>query len=122
MSENKIVINTQLVSEKILATSKIEELSIQLNYGSNVFKYKVQSVIDSVLSIRSEGTFDIVSPIFRASIDKATVTYKKYKLTNQGSLKFSFSKDKVEFEQFVLRRKKKFLEYLVNLVIWGIKI
>lgn len=119
LSENKIVINTQLVSEKILATSKIEELSIQLNYGSNVFKYKVQSVIDSVLSIRSEGTFDIASPIFRASIDKATVTYKKYKLTNQGSLKFSFSKDKVEFEQFVLRRKKEIFRISGELGYWG---
>lgn len=105
-SQRKLKIFTQLKSDKLIASSKIEDIRVQLDYDTDVFKYKIHSIVDSLLSIRSEGTFDISSPIFRASIDKATIEYKKYKLTNLGALKFSFAKDKVEFEQFALRRKK----------------
>ncbi len=102
----KIKLITSVESEKIFTGSNIENLSIQVDYDSDVFKYKIYSVVDSLLSIRSEGTFDISTPNLRATIDKATITYKKYKLTNQGQLIFSFGKDKVNFEQFVLRRKR----------------
>ncbi len=105
-SQRKLKIFTQLKSDKLIASSKIEDIRVQLDYDTDVFKYKIHSIVDSILSIRSEGTLDISSHIFRASIDKATIEYKKYKLTNLGALKFSFARDKVEFEQFALRRKK----------------
>lgn len=104
--KNRLKLLTLFTSEKILTSSKIEDINIKVDYDSDTFKYRVQSVVDSLLLIRSEGTFDISSPIFRASIDKATIIYKKYKLTNLGPLDFSFSKDKIEFDHFVLRRKK----------------
>lgn len=117
--EKKLKLFTQIKSEKILASSKIEDVNLQLDYDTDVFKYRIQSLVDSLLSIRSEGTFDVSSPIFKANIEKATITYKKYKLTNQGALKFSFSKDKVEFDQFVLRRKKDLFKISGELGYWG---
>ncbi|MCX8056133.1 MAG: hypothetical protein N3F03_00800 [Ignavibacteria bacterium] len=112
-------VSTSLETEKIIAASKLEDLKINIDFEKDTFKYKIQSVIDSLISVRSEGTFDISTPIFKASIDKATITYKKYKLTNQGALIFAFSKDKVEFEQFVLRRKKELFRISGELGYWG---
>ncbi len=103
---NKVKLSTSIEAEKFLATSTIEDLQLQVDYDTDVFTYKIFSIVDTFLSVRSEGSFDVSTPVFIANIDKATVIYKKYKLTNQGGLNFSISKDKVKFDHFVLRRKK----------------
>ena len=108
--ENNLSLFTSVRVEKILSSAKIENLDVRINFASDLFSYKIQSTIDSLLFIRSEGSFDVSSPAFRSNITKATIEYKKYKLTNQGPLNFSFSKDKIEFDQFILRRKKELFQ------------
>jgi hypothetical protein len=118
-ASNRLSLFSNIRAEKILTSSIIENLNIDVNFASDLFGYKIQSTIDSVLFVRSEGTFDVSSPVFRASINKATIEYKKYKLTNQGPLNFSFSKDKLEFDQFILRRKKELFQIAGELGYYG---
>jgi len=108
--KNKLSLFSSVQAEKILSSAKIENLDVSINFASDLFGYKIQSTIDSVLFVRSEGNFDVSSPVFKSNITKVTIEYKKYKLTNQGPLNFSFSKDKIEFDQFVLRRKKELFQ------------
>lgn len=108
--KNKLSLFTSFQAEKILSSANVENLDVSINFSSDLFSYKVQSTIDSVLFVRSEGNFDVSSPVFKSNITKVTIEYKKYKLTNQGPLNFSFSKDKIEFDQFVLRRKKELFQ------------
>lgn len=118
-SEHKIKLFSSLRSERIQNHSKIENLDLQINFDSDLFKYRIQSTIDSLLFIRSEGKLDISTSIFKANIAKATIEYKKYKLTNQGSLNFSFSKEKVFFERFVLRRKNELFKVSGEIGYYG---
>lgn len=105
-SEDVLFIQTEIVADKILSGSIIENLSFSMNYNKDLFKYEINSRIDTSLFIRSSGSFDISTEKFQALIDKFTLEYKKYKLTNQGNLIFSFTKDNFSFDQFTLRRKK----------------
>lgn len=117
--KNKLSLATSVQADKILSSVKVENLDLNIDFSSDLFGYKIQSTIDSVLFVRSEGIFDISSQIFKASINKATIEYKKYKLTNQGPLNFSFSKEKLEFDQFVLRRKKELFRLAGELGYYG---
>lgn len=104
--EDNIFIQTELSADKILSGSTIENLSFNMNFNEDVFKYEINTKIDTFLFIRSSGSFDISTEKFQALIDKFTLEYKKYKLTNQGDLIFSFTKDNFSFDQFILRRKR----------------
>ncbi len=117
--KDKLTLFTSVQAEKILSSVKVENLDISIGYSSDLFSYKVQTTIDSVLFIRSEGNFDVSSSVFESNISKSTFEYKKYKLTNQGPFKFSFSKDKIEFNQFVLRRKKELFRLSGELGYYG---
>lgn len=117
--KNQLNLVTSIQADKILSSVKIENLDLSIDFSSDLFGYKIQSTIDSVLFVRSEGSFDISSSVFKASIDKATIEYKKYKLTNQGPLNFSFSNEKIEFDQFVLRRKKELFKISGDLGYYG---
>lgn len=103
---NDIFIQTEIAADKILSGSIIENLSFSMNYNKDLFKYEINSRIDTSLFVKSSGSFDISTEKFQALIDKFTLEYKKYKLTNQGNLIFSFTKDNFSFDQFTLRRKK----------------
>lgn len=104
--DDDLFIQTEIKADKILSGSKIENLSFNMNYNKDLFKYEINSRIDTFLFIRSSGSFDISTEKFQAMIDKFTLEYKKYKLTNQGDLIFSFTKDNFSFDQFTLRRKR----------------
>ncbi|MGB9664974.1 MAG: translocation/assembly module TamB domain-containing protein [Ignavibacteria bacterium] len=117
--KNQLNLVTSIQADKIFSSIKVENLDLNIDFTSDLFGYKIQSTIDSVLFVRSEGNFDISSQIFKASINKATIEYKKYKLTNQGPLNFSFSKEKIEFDQFVLRRKKELFKLSGELGYYG---
>ncbi len=97
-------------AKKVLLGSDIRDVDLNFNFYKDTLKYRIQSLIDSLLFIRSEGILDITQPDYRAQIQKATIEFKKYKLTNEGILNFAFNKDNIYFENFILRRKKERLK------------
>lgn len=93
-------------ADQIIYNNQIENFDLAAEIDPNNFKYRIISEIDSIIKIRSEGEVDISNPTYQANIKSATVEIKKYKITNEGPLQFSFNKDKIEFENFTLRRKR----------------
>jgi hypothetical protein len=93
-------------ADKIIYINEIENLEIDAEVDPNNFNYRIVSVVDSIIKIRSEGEIDHSHSTWRANIKSATLEFKKYKITNEGPLQFSFNKDRIEFESFALRRKQ----------------
>lgn len=92
-------------AEKILVGSQFEHLSVAILFNKNVLGFSFLSIIDSTIFTRGEGNFTFIDSAVIADINKMTMEYKKYKLTNEGPIQFSFTKDNVRFNKFILRRK-----------------
>ncbi|MBU2446817.1 MAG: hypothetical protein KJ666_14765 [Bacteroidetes bacterium] len=105
-SQRKMLAKVSASADKIIYNNEIENLEFEAEIDPNKFYYRVVTEVDSIIKIRSEGEIDLSQSTYRANIKSATLEFKKYKITNEGPLQFSFNKDKVEFESFTMRRKR----------------
>lgn len=105
-SQRKMLAKVSASADKINYNNEIENLEFDAEIDPNNLYYRVMSEVDSIIKIRSEGEIDLSQSTYRANIKSATLEFKKYKITNEGPLQFSFNKDKVEFESFTMRRKR----------------
>ncbi|MCX8010386.1 MAG: hypothetical protein N3A61_04485, partial [Ignavibacteria bacterium] len=81
--------------------------------------YKLNGLVDSTIKVRSEGDIDISHSTYFFRIKSATVEYNKYKITNEGQLLFTLNKDKIEFQNFVVRRKDERIKILGEVGLEG---
>ncbi len=104
-SDRKMFAKVNASANQIIYNNQIDNFKLDAEIDPNNFYYRLKTDVDTIINLRSEGEIDLSKPTYQANIKSATVEYKKYKITNEGPLQFSFNKDKIEFEQFVLRRK-----------------